>query len=101
MIARIWHGWTKPENANSYEELLRTRILPAIRQKSGCQGIHLFRRAAGAEVEFVTLLFFDSLEAIRKFAGEDYEMAVVPLEARKLLARFDERSTHYETVLQL
>lgn len=107
MIARIWHGWTTPENAAAYEDLLRTRILPAIRQKAGCRGIHLFRRdetpAAGVakEVEFVTLLFFDSLDAIRAFAGAQYDVAVVPPEARKLLARFDERSAHYETALSL
>ncbi|HEX9759579.1 MAG TPA: hypothetical protein VGA40_01595 [Candidatus Acidoferrales bacterium] len=112
MIARIWHGWTAPENAVAYEELLRTRILPAIRHKPGCRCIHLFRRegnaaaggvagTAASEVEFVTLLFFDSLDAIRAFAGAQYDVAVVPPEARKLLARFDERSTHYETVLTL
>lgn len=107
MIARIWHGWSAAENAAAYEELLRARILPAIRQKPGCRGIHLFRReatggsAAGGEVEFITLLFFDSLEAIRAFAGEQYDVAVVPPEARRLLSRFDERSAHYETVLTL
>lgn len=101
MIARIWHGWTAPANADAYENLLRTRILPGIQQAHDCKGIHLFRRAAGDEVEFITLLFFDSLDTIRKFAGEDYAVAVVPPEARKLLARFDQRSQHYETVLQM
>lgn len=101
MIARIWHGWTAPANADAYENLLRTKILPGIKQAHDCKGIHLFRRTAGNEVEFITLLFFDSLDVIRKFAGEDYEVAVVPPEARKLLARFDERSQHYETVLQM
>jgi hypothetical protein len=97
LIARIWHGWTTPANADAYEELLRTRILPGIRQKNVCRGIHLFRRDAGGEVEFVTLLYFDSLDAVKKFAGERYDVAVVPPEARKLLARFDERSAHYES----
>ena len=100
MIARIWHGWTAPENADAYEDLLRTRILPGIQQKNVCKGIHLFRRNAGGEVEFVTLLYFDSLDAVKKFAGEQYDVAVVPPEARKLLARFDERSAHYETLLE-
>jgi len=101
MIARIWHGWTASANADAYENLLRTKILPGIRQTHDCKGIYLFRRPAGDEVEFITLLFFDSLDTIRKFAGEDYEVAVVPPEARKLLARFDERSQHYESVAQM
>lgn len=101
LIARIWHGWTTPANADAYENLLRTKILPGIRQTHDCKGIHLFRRHAGDEVEFITLLFFDSLETIRKFAGEDYEAAVVPPEARRLLARFDARSQHYETIVEM
>lgn len=101
MIARMWHGWTAPENADAYESLLRTEILPRIRTAAGCQGIHLFRRGRGAEVEFVTLLLFDSLDAVKAWAGEHYETAVVPPEARKLLKRFRDRSRHYETRLQL
>jgi len=101
MIARIWHGWTHPENADAYEELLRTRILPGIRQAAGCRGMHLFRRAAGSEVEFVTLLFFDSMEAVKAWAGDHFEVAVVPPEARRLLARFDQRSAHFETRFSL
>lgn len=101
MIARLWHGWTKPENADAYEELLRTRILPGIRRKPGCTEIHLFRREAGNEVEFVTLLFFDSLDAVKAFAGEQYEVAVVPPEAQRLLARFNPKSVHYSVVGQI
>jgi heme-degrading monooxygenase HmoA len=101
MIARVWHGWTTPENAAAYETLLRAKLLPAIRAHAGCRGIHLLRRAAGREVEFVTLLYFDSLDAVRAFAGADYEVAVVPPEARRLLARFDLRSQHYEAALAL
>jgi heme-degrading monooxygenase HmoA len=101
MIARMWHGWTAPENADAYETLLRAQILPRIRKALGCQGIHLFRRGRGAEVEFVTLLLFDSLDAVKAWAGDHYETAVVPPEARKLLKRFRERSRHYETVIQL
>ena len=96
MIGRIWHGWTAPENADAYEALLRSEILPGIDRINGFQGAHLLRRDAGDEVEFVTLTVFDSLDAVRAFAGEDYEVAVVPPEARELLAHFDERSAHYE-----
>ena len=100
MISRIWHGWTTQANANRYEELLRTEIFTGIaaREIGGFLGIDLLRRDLGGAVEFVTVMWFDSLEAVRAFAGEDYERAVVPPEARALLARFDERSVHYEVV---
>ncbi len=98
MIGRIWHGWTKPENADAYEALLKEEIFLGIqnRQIDGYRGIQLFRRDLKPEVEFITIMWFKSLEAVRTFAGEDYEMAVVPPKARALLARFDERSQHYE-----
>jgi heme-degrading monooxygenase HmoA len=98
MISRIWHGWTTPENADVYEDLLKSEIFVGIgeRQIEGYRGIHLLRRDAGDEVEFVTLMWFDSLEAVRAFAGDEYEVAVVPPKARAVLARFDARSQHYE-----
>lgn len=101
MIARMWHGWTVPENADAYEELLRSEVLPGIaaRDIEGYRGPHLLRREVGDEVEFVTILWFDSLNAVRAFVGEDHEVAYVPPAARRLLARFDERSAHYGTVL--
>jgi heme-degrading monooxygenase HmoA len=98
MIARLWHGWTTPENADAYEDLLKTQIFPGIlaRNIAGFQKIELLRRAAGDEVEFITLMYFSSLDAIRGFAGQDYEVAVVPQAARAVLSRFDARSVHYE-----
>ena len=99
MIARLWHGWTSRENAEAYEARLRGEILPGIHRVAGYRGAHLLRRDREDEVEFVTLTLFDSLDAVRAFAGEDFEMAVVPQEARKLLARFDQRSMHYEVAL--
>lgn len=99
MISRIWHGWTTPANADVYEELLRTEIFPGIiaRRVPGFRGIQLLRRPpADGSVEFVTEMWFDSLEAVRAFAGDDYETAVVPVKARSVLARFDARSAHYE-----
>ncbi len=97
MIARIWHGYTVPENADAYELLLRTEILPAI-ELSHRHGVHLFRRELlpQNEVEFITICYFDDLDEIRSFAGDDYEQCVVPQKARALLKRFDERSQHYE-----
>ena len=96
MIARLWHGYTAPENAGAYEQLLKTRILPGIHRVKGYQGSYLLRRDLGSEVEFLTVTLWDSLEVIREFSGKDYEVAVVPPEARQLLSRFDPRSLHYE-----
>ncbi len=98
MISRIWHGWTSPGNADAYEALLKSEIFVGIRDRqiAGFRGIQLFRRDLGVDVEFVTVMWFDSLDAVRAFAGEDYEVAVVPPKARALLARFDARSQHYE-----
>lgn len=98
MISRVWHGWTTPGNADAYETLLKSEIFVGIAElkMGGYRGIHLFRRDLGDEVEFVTVMWFDSLEAVRAFAGEDYEVAVVPPKARALLSRFDARSQHYK-----
>ena len=100
MISRVWHGWTSRENADAYEELLRTEIFAGIAKLSiqGYRGIHLLRRDVDDGVEFVTIMWFDSLDAVRAFAGEDYEVAVVPPKARQLLSRFDSRSAHYQVI---
>jgi heme-degrading monooxygenase HmoA len=99
VIGRIWHEWTIPQNAEKYEGLLKEDIFSTIAEKKvpGYKGIQLFRRPLdGEEVEFVTIMWFDSWDAVRQFAGEDYERAYVPPAAREVLARFDERSQHYE-----
>ncbi len=97
-IRRIWHGWTTPANADKYEALLKEEIFVGIenRRIRGFKGIQLLRREVSAEVEFVTIMLFDSLDAVREFAGEDYEACVVPEKARAVLAHFDQRSQHYE-----
>ena len=100
MIARLWHGWAKPANADSYQNFLQNKMLPGIRRIAGYKGAYVLRRPVGDEVEFVTITMFDSLDDVRAFAGEDYENAVVLPEAEKLLARFDDRSVHYEIVSQ-
>jgi len=98
MISRIWHGWTTPGNADKYEALLKEEIFVGIQNRKirGFNGIQLLRRDVGQEIEFVTIMLFDSLDSIREFAGEDYEVAFVPEKARAVLSRFDERSQHYE-----
>ena len=98
MISRVWHGWTTPANADAYEALLKSEIFIGIKNRhiAGYRGIQLFRRSLEKEVEFVTVMWFDSLEAVKVFAGEDYEACVVPPKARALLSHFDARSQHYE-----
>lgn len=98
MIGRLWRGWTTPENADRYEELLRSTIFPGIagRRIDGFLRIELHRRPLGDEVEFMTLMWFASQEAVVAFAGPDWEVSVVPPAARLVLSRFDERATHYE-----
>jgi hypothetical protein len=100
MITRIWHGWTTQENAPQYEALLKDEIFPAIARRTiaGYHGISLLKRKRGEEVEFVTVMWFADLDAVRGFSGDQYELAVVPPKARVLLIRFDDRSAHYETV---
>jgi antibiotic biosynthesis monooxygenase (ABM) superfamily enzyme len=99
VIARVWHGWTPPQNADAYEQFLRTKMFPSIHHVPGYLGADLLRREDGDAVAFVTVTRFESLESVRAFAGEDYEQAVVEPEARALLSRFDERSEHYEVVI--
>jgi antibiotic biosynthesis monooxygenase (ABM) superfamily enzyme len=98
MISRLWHGWTVPANADAYEQLLKREIFSGIvgRAIPGFRTIELLRRDFGDMVEFVTIMWFDSVDAVRVFAGQDYEAAVVPPAARALLARFDARSAHYD-----
>src|SRR6266849_6442309 len=99
MIARLWHGWPTPENASAYEEFLRNTMVPSIHDVPGFLGAELLRRDLDNEVAFVTITRFESLDAVRAFAGEDYEQAVVEPEARRVLSRFDQRSEHYEVVI--
>ena len=98
MISRIWHGWTTPENADVYESLLKSEIFIDIQARDivGYKGIQLLHRDHGNEVEFITIMWFDNMEAVRSFAGEEYEVAVVPKKARIVLSRYDERSQHYK-----
>jgi heme-degrading monooxygenase HmoA len=101
MISRIWHGWTTKTNAPVYEALLKEEIFVRIQNRKirGFKSIQLLRRELAAEVEFVTIMVFDTLDAVREFAGEDYEAAVVPDKARAVLSHFDQRSQHYEIIV--
>ena len=98
MIARIWYGYTTPNNAEAYEALLKNEIVPGIlaRNIAGFRRIEPLRGPLGDEVEFATVMWFDSIESVKAFAGADYETAVVAPRARAVLKHFDGRSRHYE-----
>jgi antibiotic biosynthesis monooxygenase (ABM) superfamily enzyme len=99
-IRRIWHGWTTHENADSYWQVLSTIVIPGIEAKGipGYRGIEVLRRELEEEVEFVTIMKFDSLQSVLNFQGEDYSRAYVPEPARAVLARWDTTAAHYEVL---
>jgi len=96
MIARVWHGSTKPEHADAYESMLKPELLPGISKTKGYRGSYLLRRNKGAEVEFITILLFDSIDDIRAVAGPDYETSIIPEERQKYLSKHDPKAAHYE-----
>lgn len=96
MIARIWHGYTKPEHAEAYEKTLKPELLPGLSKVKGFKGSYLLKKVSEDEVEFVTVMLWDSIEDIRSVAGPNYEIAIIPENRRQFLLRFDERATHYE-----
>ncbi len=97
MICRVWRGWTTLENADAYESVVRSQVIPGIEAMAipGFRHIDLMRRQVGGEVEFLTAMWFDDIDSVKAFVGEDHELAHVPAQARAVLARFDERSAHY------
>ncbi len=96
MIARVWKGWTKTENADAYETLLRNVVYPQLRQLAGYSGGYILRQDNEDESEFVTVNLFESLEAVKAFAGSDYETPVFEPEARQLLSKVEPIARHYE-----
>lgn len=96
MIARHWRGWTKLENADAYESLLKTRVLPELNNISGYRGSYIFRSDGAEESEFVVINLFGSLDAVRQFAGPNYSVPVFEPEAKALLSRFEPVANHYE-----
>jgi len=100
MICRLWRGWTTPDNAVAYERIVRGEVIPAIeaRRIPGFGGIDLMKREVGQEVEFQTMMWFDDLDAVRAFVGDDYSVSHVPEPARAVLSRFDQRAAHYEVI---
>jgi heme-degrading monooxygenase HmoA len=100
VITRMWRGWARSDQADRYEQHYRAEVVATLGQVPGFRGARLLRRRLGEETEFVSLTLFDDLEAVRGFAGPDYETAVVAEAARKVLIRFDERVSHYETAVE-
>ena len=100
MITRVWRGWAPADRAQEYEHHYRSEVLHVLRGVAGFEGARLLRRTTGDETEFVSLTFFDDLDAVRAFAGPDYETAVVADEAREVLVRFDDYVGHYETAFE-
>jgi heme-degrading monooxygenase HmoA len=96
VIARVWRGYTKPEHADAYESMLKPELLPGLAQVAGYKGSYLLRRTAGDEVEFVTIILWESLDAVRAIGGPDFEKAVIPEKRRQYLCRYDERAAHYD-----
>ena len=97
-VKRIWHGWTNLENADLYERLLHDEVFPRIEAKilAGYRSIELLRRDLGDEVEFITIMTFDSIQNVIDFQGEDYQRCYVPDAAQKVLKRWDQVSDHYD-----
>jgi heme-degrading monooxygenase HmoA len=93
----MWRGWTHAEDADAYERFLRTELFPRVACLEGFRGARILRRPDGAEVEFVTLTSFDSMDDVRRFAGDEVEIPVIEPEARRLLSRIEDRAFHYET----
>lgn len=100
MICRLWRGWTTPDNAGAYEAIVRKEVIPGIeaRRIPGFRHIDLMKRDLGDEVEFQTLMWFDSLDSIKAFMGEDYAVSHVPAAAQAVLKRFDSQAAHYEVI---
>lgn len=100
MICRLWRGWTTPENSEAYEHIVRTKVIPGIeaRRIEGFRHIDLMKRENDGEIEFQTLMWFDNLEAIKAFVGDDYLVSHVPPQARAVLEHCDEEATHYELI---
>jgi heme-degrading monooxygenase HmoA len=103
MVARIWRGYTSNKNADAYQNFLKTEFLPAIEKKNipGYRKFQLLRKDGKDEITFITIMWFDSIEGIKAFAGEDYEKAIVHPTAQSLLKKYDQRSQHFELKQEL
>ena len=98
-MCRVWHGWTTVGHAQRYDDYLQNELFPRLDRElrsHGYRGYQVLRLSRGEEVEFMTMLWFDSIENVREFAGENYETPVISEKARSLLTRFADRADHYQ-----
>jgi len=100
VIKRIWHGWTTRENADKYFEVLTSKVIPSIEEKKipGHREIEVLRKYNGDEIEFITIITFDSIQNVIDFQGEDYTRSYVPDVAQAVLKRWDDHCSHYEAI---
>jgi len=99
VIARLWCGTAAESNADAYVEHLRSRTIPGLTRIPGHRGAYVLRRSTPSGVVFTVITLWDSIDAIGQFAGSDPELAVVPEEARALLATYDQRAVHWDVAL--
>jgi antibiotic biosynthesis monooxygenase (ABM) superfamily enzyme len=97
MITRMWRGWTAAGDADAYERFLLVELFPSMRAIPGFLSADVLHRPEGLEMAFVVLTRFGSLDAIRAFAGDEYETAIIEPRARELLSRYDDRAVLFET----
>jgi heme-degrading monooxygenase HmoA len=95
MVARVWRGWTKAEDADAYEKLLREVVYPGLQTIDGYLGGYILRHDSKHETEFVAMNLFESLDAVKTFAGPDYDIPVFEPEARRLLSKVEPIARHY------
>jgi len=100
MIERVWRGWIAPEKADDYQHFLQHELLPGAHAISGYLGARVLQRRVGEEIEFMTITRFESIEAIRAFAGDDAEQAHIAPRARALLSRWEEQTVHYDLAFE-
>jgi len=99
VIARLWCATAAESNADAYVAHLRSRTMPELARIPGHRGAYVLQRSTPSGVAFTVITLWDSLDAIRQFAGSEPELAVVPAEARVLLASYDDRAVHWEVTL--
>ncbi|MEX0330747.1 MAG: antibiotic biosynthesis monooxygenase [Puniceicoccaceae bacterium] len=99
-IKRVWHGWTTLEDADAYQDILLNKVIPGIEAKkiSGLRKFEVLRIAKKDEVEFVTMMTYDSLEDVIGLQGKDYKKCYVPDVAQQVLKRWDQKAIHYELI---
>lgn len=97
-IIRTWRGWTSIENASRYEDMLFNEVFPTVKKNgvTGLEKVSISTKNKKDEVEFFLVLQFKSLDAVKSFAGENYENAYIPDNAKQVLKRYDKTAEHYE-----